>query len=71
MRQHIAKALKARSQAIRVAIKKYNEAAQALHPIHPTLDAKSVLDYVFLAEFDLLRDARNDVREQPWARPAE
>ncbi|KAF8574808.1 hypothetical protein K439DRAFT_1624058 [Ramaria rubella] len=38
---HIAKAMKARSQAIRTAIKQYNDAAQALQPPRPTLDPKT------------------------------
>lgn len=37
----------------------------------PILDAKTVLDYVFLAQFDLLRDSRHQVQEYPWSRPAE
>ncbi|KAF8572998.1 hypothetical protein K439DRAFT_1564199, partial [Ramaria rubella] len=68
---HIAKAMKARSQAIQTAIKQYNDAAQALQPPCPSLDPKTVLDYVFLAEFDILRDARGNVQSQPWARPPE
>ncbi|KAF8580082.1 hypothetical protein K439DRAFT_1620080 [Ramaria rubella] len=60
LRMHIAKAMKARSQAIRTAIKRYNEAPTALHPPRPILDPQTVLDYVFLAEFDLLCDARDD-----------
>ncbi|KAF8478345.1 hypothetical protein JB92DRAFT_2768666, partial [Gautieria morchelliformis] len=71
LRTHIAKALRARSQAIRMAIDRYNQAAGCLSPPRPPLDPKTVLDYVYLAEFDLLRDARQDVREHPWARPAE
>jgi hypothetical protein len=68
---HITKALKARSHAIRTAILHYNQAAEALSPPRPTLDPKTVLDYVFLAEFDLLRDTRQDVQARPWARPPE
>jgi hypothetical protein len=71
LQTHIAKAMKARSQAIRNAIKHYNEAAKKLHPPRPLLNPKAVLDYVFLAEFDLLCDAWNDVRDQPWACPPE
>jgi hypothetical protein len=63
--------MKARSETIRTAIKRYNDAAQKLRPPRPTLNPKTVLDYVFLAEFDLLCDACNDVHKQPWARPPE
>ncbi|KAF8587248.1 hypothetical protein K439DRAFT_854298 [Ramaria rubella] len=71
LRAHIARAMKARSQAIRTAIKHYNDAAMARRPARATLDPKDVLDYVFLTEFDLLRDARDDIRNQPWARAPE
>jgi hypothetical protein len=63
--------MKAHSETIWTAIKCYNNAARKLRPPRPTLNPKTVLDYVFLAEFDLLRDACNDIREQPWARPPE
>jgi len=55
----IANALHAWSAAIRTAIKSYNEAAIRLPVPQPTLDVKTVLDYVFLAEFDLLRNSRH------------
>lgn len=29
-----------------------------------------VLEYSFLAEFDLLRESRVDIRDRPWAKPA-
>lgn len=29
-----------------------------------------MVQYAFLADFDLLRETREDVRERPWARPA-
>jgi len=30
----------------------------------------SVVEYAFLADFDLLRDTRQDIRLRPWAKPA-
>ncbi|KAJ7874560.1 hypothetical protein B0H14DRAFT_2569237 [Mycena olivaceomarginata] len=54
MRKHIAKALQARSQAIRNALKRYNAAASALD--RRTLSWPEVVDYTFLSEWDLLRD---------------
>ena len=68
---HISKAMKACSQAIHTAIKCYNDAIEALSPPFPVLNTKVVLDYVFLAEFDLLKDSRQDVRHEPWALPPE
>ncbi|KAG6809770.1 hypothetical protein H0H92_014809 [Tricholoma furcatifolium] len=69
-RKHIGKALKARSQAIRTALNRYNEAASRLSPPRPPLTWDEVVDYAFLADFDLLRDCRQNVSERPWARPA-
>ncbi|KAJ6547650.1 hypothetical protein B0H19DRAFT_1212174 [Mycena capillaripes] len=70
LRQHIAKALQARSKAIKAAIIRYNEAAEEMDPPMPTLDWEEVVEFAFLADFDLLRDARQDIRQEPWASPA-
>lgn len=71
MRTHIAKALKSRSKAIRTAVDRYNAAAGRLVPPRAGLDIKTVLEYVFLGQFDLLRDSRFSVQEKPWTRAAE
>ncbi|KAJ3964378.1 hypothetical protein EV361DRAFT_812184 [Lentinula raphanica] len=60
LRKHIADSLKARSQAIRSAIAVFNNAATELG--RPTLSWEEVIEYSFLSNFDLLRDARRDVR---------
>lgn len=70
LRKHIAKALRSRSQALATALKKYNTAAGALTPKAPTLSWDQVVEYAFLSDFDLLRDCRQDVRQRPWAEPA-
>lgn len=70
MRKHIGKALQARSSAIRTALDRYNTAAQALSPPRRMLHWKEVVEYAFLADFDLLRDARQDISQRPWATPA-
>ncbi|OBZ77055.1 hypothetical protein A0H81_02986 [Grifola frondosa] len=70
VRTHIAKALQTRCKAIRNAVQAYNTAALALDPPCPTLDWSKVSHYTFLDEFNLLRNTRNDIREQPWAQPA-
>lgn len=67
MRKHISKALQQRSWAIQTAIARYNEAARAMIPERPQLTWEQVLDYAFLADFDLLRGSRDDVRARPWA----
>ncbi|KAK0457967.1 uncharacterized protein EV420DRAFT_1270846 [Desarmillaria tabescens] len=70
MRKHIGKALKARSQAIRTALTQYNVAAATLIPPRPPLKWERVVEYAFLADFDLLRDVRQDMSERKWATPA-
>ncbi len=42
----------------------------ALSPQAPQLSWEEIVAYTFLAEFDLLRDTRQDIREKPWANPA-
>ncbi|KAJ7585533.1 hypothetical protein C8J56DRAFT_1052837 [Mycena floridula] len=70
MRKHIGQAMKKRSKAIRTALHNYNAAALKLIPPRPTLDWDTVIECAFLSEFELLRDARQDTRNRPWAKPA-
>ncbi|THU93778.1 hypothetical protein K435DRAFT_820167 [Dendrothele bispora CBS 962.96] len=63
------KALQARSQAIRTALTNFNAAAAALKPPRRQLDWEQVVECTFLADFDLLRDVRQDVRGKRWAEP--
>ncbi|KIK05402.1 hypothetical protein K443DRAFT_3888 [Laccaria amethystina LaAM-08-1] len=70
LRKHIGNALKARSQAVCTALQNYNVAAQALVPLRPPLSWDDVVEYAFLADFDLLSDTRSDVRLKIWAKPA-
>ncbi|KAG1899795.1 uncharacterized protein F5891DRAFT_1128794 [Suillus fuscotomentosus] len=69
LRKHIAKALQTRSIAIRTALNTYNAIAEAMHPPRKTLKWDEVVEYTFLADFDLLRDTRADVSQRPWASP--
>ncbi|KAG1905546.1 uncharacterized protein F5891DRAFT_976459 [Suillus fuscotomentosus] len=69
LRKHIGKALKVRSATIRTALDKYNTAARAVSPPRATLSWEDVVEYAFVADFDLLRDARQDVSHCPWATP--
>ena len=69
LRTCIAKALQTRSEAIRRAITQYNTEAQKLSPPRPKLTWNEIVDYSFLAEFDLLRHSRSDIRLKPWADP--
>ncbi|KAJ6507638.1 hypothetical protein DFH09DRAFT_809969, partial [Mycena vulgaris] len=65
MWKHIAKALQVRSKAIKASIKRYNAAARSMIPprIHVLWD--EVVDYTFLADFDLLREGWRNIREEP------
>jgi hypothetical protein len=65
LRVHINRALKTRCKAIRAALRKYNEVAKELG--RPQLDWKDITTYDSLAEFDLLNECREDIRQQPWA----
>ncbi|KAG2135775.1 hypothetical protein DEU56DRAFT_737641 [Suillus clintonianus] len=69
LRKHIGKALQARSAAIRTALDRYNTAARALSPPRPTISWDEVVEYAFLSDFDLLRDARQDISQRTWATP--
>ncbi|KAF8190249.1 hypothetical protein K438DRAFT_1907156 [Mycena galopus ATCC 62051] len=66
LRSHIAKALQARSKGIQNAIDRYNEVALAMAPPMPTLSWDEVVNYGFLAEFDILRDTRDSIWSRPW-----
>ncbi|KAJ7602581.1 hypothetical protein FB45DRAFT_1046877, partial [Roridomyces roridus] len=75
MRKHIAKSLQARSKAVRNAVARYNAAAATVTPPPPPpprdpVDIEKVLEYAFLADFDLLRHSHHGVGQQYWARPA-
>ncbi|KAJ7640901.1 hypothetical protein DFH06DRAFT_1137727, partial [Mycena polygramma] len=70
LRKHIAKALQARSKALKNALSRYNFEARAISPPKPTLSWEDVVEYAFLADFDLLREGRRDIREEPWAQQA-
>ncbi|KAJ7774334.1 hypothetical protein DFH07DRAFT_866024 [Mycena maculata] len=70
LRKHIAKALQARSKAIKAAIVRYNDATEVMEPLMPTLNWEEVVECAFLADFDLLREGRQDIWQEHWALPA-
>ncbi|KAJ7788156.1 hypothetical protein B0H14DRAFT_3504535 [Mycena olivaceomarginata] len=70
MRKHIAKALQARSKAMKNTIDRYNDAAIILEPPMPRLTWEQVVEYAFLVDFDILWDTHLDVQSKPWTRPA-
>lgn len=70
LRKHIAKALQARSRAVKTALGEYNIAAGSLTVPRPSMTWEQVVEYTFLSDFDLLREGREDIREEAWAKPA-
>lgn len=69
MRTQVAKHLQNRVGTISSAITRLNAAGKALDPPRPPISATEVLSKTFVAEFDLLRESRNDIRSKPWADP--
>ncbi|KAF8184124.1 hypothetical protein K438DRAFT_1907889 [Mycena galopus ATCC 62051] len=57
---------KARSKAVQNAIDRYNAAALALDPPMNSLTWEQVVEYTFLADFDILRDTRAKIQSRPW-----
>ncbi|KAJ7025076.1 hypothetical protein C8F04DRAFT_1212968 [Mycena alexandri] len=70
LRKHIAKALQVRSQAIRNALNSYNTAAKSIVPAGRQLSWSEVIEYAFLADFDLLRKPSELGEVRPWSTPA-
>ncbi|KAJ6623200.1 hypothetical protein B0H10DRAFT_1786918 [Mycena sp. CBHHK59/15] len=70
LREKISKALRTQAEAIRRALQTYNEAAVALNPPRERLTWMDIISKTSLAEFDLLRDTRMDIHDQPWTHPA-
>src|ERR1700690_4193289 len=70
MQKKLTKALQAQSPAICTALEWYNTAGRALNPPRRTLEWKEVVEYAFLADFDLLWDAHQNISHQVWATPA-
>lgn len=70
MRTQIASHLTKRVAAIRTAINRLNKAGKKLDPPRKPVVITNILTLSFLSEFDLLRDARQDIRARPWTNPA-
>jgi hypothetical protein len=65
--KHIGNTLKSRSAAIQTVLLKYNDAAANLQPPRSPLSWEDVVEYAFLADFNLLCDTREDICKRPWA----
>jgi hypothetical protein len=70
LRKHITKVLQSGSKAVKNAIMKYNEIAESMTPPKLTLSWDEVVEYAFLADFDLLREGREDICGELWTQPA-
>ncbi|KAJ7645338.1 hypothetical protein B0H17DRAFT_1148452 [Mycena rosella] len=70
LRKHIAKALQVRSKTIRAALGRYNAAAAGFMPKRRSLTWPEVIKYVFLSDFDILRDPTGNADLREWATPA-
>lgn len=57
------------AEAIRCALDEYNKCATTLHPPRDQISWSKIVDTVFLAELDILKDARQDIRQLKWADP--
>ncbi|KAJ7238094.1 hypothetical protein B0H12DRAFT_1025997, partial [Mycena haematopus] len=62
--------LQARSKAVKTALERYNAAAAAMVPPRTALSWEQIVEYAFLADFDLLREGREDIRSELWAQAA-
>ncbi|KAF8874764.1 hypothetical protein BD779DRAFT_1613541 [Infundibulicybe gibba] len=69
-REKIGQALKNRSEAIKHALNEYNTCAEQLDPPRPPLSWAKLVEAITVADFDLLRNARQDIRKLKWAQLA-
>ncbi|KAG8776194.1 hypothetical protein FRC12_001050 [Ceratobasidium sp. 428] len=70
LRQHIMKALMARSAAVKSSLTRYNQAAVDLHGAKArTFTWEQVSQLSVLNEFELLKDSRRQPLDQDWAKP--
>lgn len=69
MREKITKALKTRATAIKKVLEDYNRQVVLMIPPHLQLTWSEVVNMASIAEFDLLRDTREDTRS--WAQPVQ
>ncbi|KAI6033764.1 hypothetical protein BKA83DRAFT_4486842 [Pisolithus microcarpus] len=71
LHKHIAKALKACTVVICTALDCFSTTTHACSPPYPQLTFEEVVEYTFLADFDLLCNATcEDISQCPWASPA-
>jgi hypothetical protein len=64
----LAQALKKRAAALQRALGDFNKEAKKLK--RPLLSMDDLLGYSFIADVDILRESRDDIRSQQWTVPA-
>ncbi|KAI0699213.1 hypothetical protein BC835DRAFT_1412678 [Cytidiella melzeri] len=69
LREKIGQALRTRAEAIRKALDEYNKQATLLTPPRPKLRWEELINMSSIGDFDLLRNARQDIRQLEWAKP--
>ncbi|KAI6110291.1 hypothetical protein EDD16DRAFT_1694427 [Pisolithus croceorrhizus] len=69
LQKHIAKALQTHSTTIKVTLDHYNKCTLAVQPPCQMLRWEQVIEYTFLADFDLLWDMCEDISQHLWADP--
>ena len=69
LREKIGQALRTRAEAIRKALHEYNRQAVLLVPPRPKLRWEELVDLSSVGDFDILRNARQDIRQLKWADP--
>ncbi|KAI0684586.1 hypothetical protein BC835DRAFT_1292791, partial [Cytidiella melzeri] len=69
LREKIGQALRTRAEAMRKALDEYNKQAALLDPPRPKLRWEQLIELSSMGDFDLLRNARQDIRQLKWADP--
>ncbi|KAI0751728.1 hypothetical protein C8Q80DRAFT_1098477 [Daedaleopsis nitida] len=69
LRRQISNAIARRSEAVRTALRKYNELAPLQTPPRPTLDYSEVASYGWLSDFELLKHSQHGILDKPWSSP--
>ncbi|CAK5261820.1 unnamed protein product [Mycena citricolor] len=69
LRDKISKALRSRADAIQRALSDLNAAGARLTPARKPIAWADIVHTASLAEFDLLRETRADIRNLPWTQP--
>ena len=57
-----------RSDAVKKAIKRYNNQAELLDPPALPISWEEIAEYAFVGEFDILRITRSDIRQEKWTK---